>query len=141
MTDLMRQMATLLRAQQPQAPTTPADDTAYRMWLLTNKVSESPDYDMRGFYNGLRAGDPAAASSINPNDQQMHFPDKWKLPNHATFSTDSQYYDPTKMKNTPTWQGGELPGGGASWALRAPGGQVVAAEAPWYTGGLRKGMP
>ena len=138
MSDLMRQMATLLQAQQPAAATTPADETAYRMWLLTNKVQESPDYNMRGFYNAMRAGDPMAASAINPNDQKMHFPDKWKLPNHPTFSTDSQYYNPQTMADTPTWQGGDLQGGGASWSLRRPSGAVVSAEAPWYVGGVKK---
>lgn len=116
----------------------PGTDQEYRSWVLANNVPESNDYDMRGFFNGLTAMDPAAASSVNPNDGRMHFPDKWKLPNHQTFSTDSQYYDARTMPGTPTWQGGAIPGGGESWSLRRPNGSVVAAEAPWYAKGVYK---
>lgn len=117
----------------------PKDEASYNIWSAVNKVPQSDDYDMRGFYAGLLRGDPAALSSVNPNDGQMHFPDKWKLPNHETFSTDSQYYNPATMPNTPTWQGGDLLGGNgaASWALRSPDGNIVAAEAPWYASGIK----
>lgn len=112
-------------------------ESAYRLWALQHNVPESNDYNMRGFYEGLMTMDPAASSSINPNDNQMHFPDKWKLPNHQTFSTDSQYYDPTTMPNTPTWAGGPIGNGAESWTLRRPDGSIVAAEAPWYVNGIK----
>lgn len=111
------------------------DETQFQVWQAMHNVPMSGDYNMRGYYNGLMGFDPAAISSVNPNDNQMHFPDKWKMPNHATFSTDSQYYNPQTMPNTPTWSGGNLPNNGASWALRRPSGEVVAAEAPWYKNG------
>ncbi len=109
----------------------PVDEQAYQAWVMANSVPQSNDYNMRGFYRGLMGLDPAAASAINPNDRMMHFPDKWKLPNHQTFSTESMYYNPATMPATPSWQGGPLPKGGESWALRRPDGGVVASEAPW----------
>jgi len=106
---------------------------------MLNGVPQSTDYDMRGFFGGLMGLDQAAVGAINPNDNQMHFPDKWKLPNHPSFSTDSMYYNAATMPNTPAWTGGELPGGGASWALRRPDGTPVVQEAPWWVGGLKRG--
>ncbi len=109
----------------------PVDERAYQAWVMANNPPQSNDYNMRAFYSGLMGLDPAASSAINPNDGRMHFPDKWKLPNHESFSTDSMYYNPKTMPNTPTWQGGPLPRGGESWSLRRPNGRVVASEAPW----------
>ena len=119
--------------------TLPADDRqGYQTWSLMNNVPQSNDYDMPGFYAALMSGDPRAASAINPNDRQMHFPDTWKRPNHPSFSTESMYYNPATMPNTPSWVGGDLPGGGASWALRRPDGAPVVQEAPWFQGGINR---
>jgi len=93
---------------------------------------------MRGFYGGLMSLDPNARSAINPNDQQMHFPDTWKLPNHPTFSTESKYYNARTMPNKPSWNGGSIGGGAESWVLRRPDGSISHAEAPWYQGGIRQ---
>ncbi len=76
----------------------------FRKWLGENKVpfeAEAPvtDYDMRGFYMALQAGDPRATSAVNSNDGQMHYPDVWKTPYHETFSADSQWARP----NAPQW--------------------------------------
>jgi len=111
-------------------------ESRYRLWALFNDIPQSNDYDMRGFYKGLMSLDSDAGSAINPNDNQMHFPDKWKLPNHPSFSTDSKYYDAAKMPGTPSWFGGNLPNGGASWALRRPDGSPVMQEAPWWVNGI-----
>lgn len=126
-----QELAQALQAATPEA------QQQYLQWAIQNNVPQSNDYDMQGFYGGLMNMDPRAASAINTNDQQMHFPDKWKLPNHPTFSTESQYYDPRTMPQTPTWSGGALPNGGESWTLRRPNGGIVAAEAPWYQGGQK----
>src|SRR5258708_3205854 len=110
-------------AQQPQAPTTPPipagtapyvkpgahvyntplapqDEMKFRTWLTQNKVPFDPnaavsDYDMRGFYQALKGGNPKAASAIDPNDKQLHYPDYWKTPYHQTFSNESQWALPT----------------------------------------------
>lgn len=134
-------LAQLLKQAGQPPEDVPAGDIGYSMWSMENQVPQSNDYDMQGFYKGLMSMDPAARSAINPNDQQMHFPDKWKLPNHPSFSTESQYYDPAIMPNTPTWSGGTLPNGGESWALRRPDGEMVMGEAPWFTDGIRKARP
>jgi hypothetical protein len=79
---------------------TPAEEQLYQAWVDKNKVpTAGNDYDMRGFYRGLLSGDPVAASAIDPNDQRMHYPDKWKTPAHETFSRESQWATP----NAPAW--------------------------------------
>ena len=66
-------------------------ENMYKSWVLQNNIPESNDYDMRGFFYGLLTGDPQATTAINPADQQLHFTDKWKLPNHPSFSNESMY--------------------------------------------------
>jgi len=115
-------------------------DELYKSWVEKNSVPVSNDYDMRGFFEGLLRGDSHAMQGINPNDKQMHFSDFWKLPNHPSFSTESRYYDPKTMPQTPSWQGGEIDTpqaralGAESWTLRRPNGQIVVQEAPWKAG-------
>ncbi len=119
-----------------KALTLPSDqEMAFQTWAANNNVPLSNDYDMRGFYQALTNLDPRAVGSVNPNDQQMHFPDIWKMPNHQTFSTDSSFYNPQTMPTTPTWNGGEIGNGQQAWTLRRPDGQIVAAEGPWYGNG------
>jgi len=62
-------------------------------------TSPSSDYDMRGFWKAQQGNDPIASQSMNQNDGQMHFPDKWKTPYHQSFSNESQYASPT----APRW--------------------------------------
>ena len=80
------------------------DELRFNTWLKENNVPFNPresvtDYDMRGFWSALQQGNPIAQSSVNPNDQQMHYPDYWKTPYHPSFSSDSQWASPT----APTW--------------------------------------
>ena len=116
----------------------PAEELYYKNWIQRNNIPESDDYDMRGFFKGIMTGDSRATSAINPNDGRMHFPDTWKLPNHPKFSTDSLYYNPKTMPNTPSWSGGEIgtkqgkKAGAESWSLRRPSGDVVVYESPFY---------
>lgn len=118
---------------EPKWPLTAPERQNYLMWLLRNGVQETPDYNMAQFYRSSEiGGDPRLSSGVNPNDQQVHFPDAYKLPNHETFSTDSNYYNAKTMPNTPTWQGGALPDGrNESWTLTRPNGQIVAQENPF----------
>lgn len=83
----------------------PEEEQQFGSWVSANKVpfnGRDPvqDYDMRGFWKGLQSGDPDAMTAVDPNDQRMHFPDKWKTPYHETFSADSQYATP----DAPHWQ-------------------------------------
>jgi hypothetical protein len=77
----------------------------FQRWVTANKVPFDPnvngpqDYDMRGFWAALMAGDPRASSAIDPNDQRLHYPDYWKTPYHETFSNESQWATP----NAPQW--------------------------------------
>lgn len=64
-------------------------------WLKANNIPYDDlggfDYDMPGFYLGLRQGHPAAQAAVDPYDSQMHFSDYWKTPSHTTFSAESRY--------------------------------------------------
>jgi hypothetical protein len=98
---------------------TPAQEREFRSWVSSNKVPFDPnlavsDYDMRGFWQAKQQGDPLAKSSVDPNDRQIHFPDRWKTPYAATFSNESQWADP---KLAPRWQGDQyvLPNGTVLW--------------------------
>ncbi len=88
----------------------PSQEQAFEQWVQQNNVPfdlNNPmpqDYDMRGFYRGLMAGDPRATTGIDPNDQRMHFTDYWKTPYHESFSRESKFAGP----NAPTWQGDQL---------------------------------
>ena len=110
----------------------------YQTWSMMNSVPQSNDYDMPGFYAALMSGNPDATSGVNPNDQQMHFPDQFKRPNHPSFSTDSMYARASGLPNVPSWRGGDLPGGGASWSLRDPDGAPIIQEAPWFKDGVMR---
>lgn len=120
----------------PTFPLTDAERARYIGWLLDNNVPTSNDYNMEGFYKASQLN-PHYVAEKNPNDGMVHFPDAFKYPNHHSFSTDSNYFNPATMPNTPTWSGGELPNGGASWALRKPDGTPVVQEAPWLVGGIK----
>ena len=87
----------------------PDQEQQFMQWVIQNKVPFDPnaatsDYDMRGFFQALQAGDPRAHSAIDPNDQQLHFTDYWKTPTHATFSRESKY----ATEDAPHWEGDKL---------------------------------
>lgn len=119
--------------QQPQWPLSNEERQKYMAWLLRSGTNESNDYNMPQFFQASEiTGDPRYSSSVNPNDQKLHFPDAFKMPNHPTFSTDSNYYDSQLMPQTPTWEGGPLPDGrNESWTLRRPSGEVIEQENPF----------
>lgn len=96
----------------------PQSEAQFRTWLAANKVPFDPnaklaDYDMRGFWLALQAKDATAASAVNPYDQKIHYPDRWKTPYHETFSAESQWAKP----GAPSWN--------KSDQLVMPSGQVV----------------
>lgn len=63
-----------------------------------NKLPESlrheGDYDLRRLF----LENPNLKPSLN-----MHFPDKYKLPNHPTFSNESMYFNPTNQYLAGKW--------------------------------------
>lgn len=79
-------------------------ENMYKSWALENRVPQSNDYNMQGFYFGNVTGDPQATSEVNPSDMQMHFTDKWKMPNHPSFSNQSMF---DLNKTAPRWVGNE----------------------------------
>lgn len=102
----------------------PAQEKAFGAWVSQNNVpfditAPVSDYDMRGFWQALQAGDSRAKSAVNPNDQQIHYPDYWKTPYHKTFSAESQWADP---KKAPVWNEQDqlvLPNGSVIYDERA----------------------
>lgn len=77
----------------------PVDEQKYEKWFATTGLSNTPDYDMRGFWKAMVAGSPLAVRAAN-----QHFPDKWKTPYDSTFSRESMYAKP----NAPYWDGNNL---------------------------------
>lgn len=84
-------------------PLTAQEQPAFNAWVQKNNVpydpSQTADYDMPGYWKALMAGDPQTQTSINQNDNQLHFPDYWKTPYHQSFSNESKYAKP----NAPKW--------------------------------------
>lgn len=101
-----------------------ADELEFRSWVDKNKIPFDPspmaDYDMRGFWQGLKNGDPRATTAINPHDNQIHFTDTWKTPYHKTFSNESIYAPP----DAPRWMGDDKSG----WKLVDKNGNIVYDE-------------
>jgi hypothetical protein len=96
------------------------DEFAFRQWVKDRGVPFDPDhepqdYDMRGFYRAQAQGNPLATNAVNPNDQQLHYPDYWKTPLHETFSNESQW----ALAGAPGWSGNQL---------ITPGGRIVYDE-------------
>jgi hypothetical protein len=93
----------------------------FRMWLQRNNVPFDPDapvadYDMRGFWKAMKAGDAKAKTAVNPNDKKIHYPDYWKTPYHRTFSNESQWAG----KKAPKWNDKDQ--------LVAPDGTIIFDE-------------
>lgn len=82
----------------------PAQEQAFQHWVNLYKIpwqdTPTADYDMRGFWKAMTAGDPRAVQSA----QSGHYPDIWKTPYHHTFSNESIYAPPT----APHWVGNQL---------------------------------
>jgi hypothetical protein len=113
--------------QNYNTPLSPDEDARFRKWAADNNVpfdmnAKTTDYDMRGFWKALQAGDPVANGAIDPNDGRMHYPDYWKTPYHESFSNESQWADPTKA---PKWNDRDqlvTPDGKVLFDDRAPKG-------------------
>lgn len=66
-------------------PLSPANETLYRMYEEgSGRQGDTHDYDLRGAWQAVQRGDWKGKPG--------HLPDKWKKPNHPTFSDESQYH-------------------------------------------------
>lgn len=74
---------------------TPSEEQEFRRWKAKYAPRDSGyDYDLRGaFKEGLR-----------PDARTGHWPDKYKKPNHPTFSNESKY----ATSDAPHWVGKKL---------------------------------
>ncbi len=88
----------------------PEEEAKYQDWLKHNPTGKpinwregEKDYDMRGFWKAAQEGNPIAVKGmrIDPNDGRIHFPDEWKTPYAATYSSSSMGAGP----NAPQWRG------------------------------------
>lgn len=91
----------------------PNTENMYKSWAMENQVPQSNDYDMRGYFMGQMTGDPAAHSGMDSSDLKLHFTDKWKMPNHPSFSNESMY-DMTGQ--APSWVENPAPYTEGTWA-------------------------
>lgn len=85
------------------------DEANFRQWLAVNQVpftpdDPNPDYDMRGYWKALQSGDKRAKPRLNERDGEVHYPDTWKTPSHASFSNESIYAGP----DAPRWVDSKL---------------------------------
>lgn len=86
---------------------TPMDEAKYRTWMRA--IGHTPeagmavtpdftgkDYDYRGFYQKYGAPDISKG---------QHLTDEFKLPNHPTYSVESQYAQGPYKRSAGSWQG------------------------------------
>ncbi len=99
----------------------PLEEMQFRQWLSENHVpfnadAALTDYDMRGFYQASRQGQPGVSTQVNPNDNLLHYPDRFKTPIHRSFSNESQ------------WAGASAPQWINDSQLASPNGRIVFDE-------------
>lgn len=96
----------------------PDQEAQFKAWVAQNKVPFDPsrvaDYDMRGFWQAQ--SQPGLATAINPNDNMLHFPDRFKTPYHQSFSAESQW----ALPGAPNWNNQDQ--------LVLPNGRVIFDE-------------
>jgi hypothetical protein len=77
----------------------PSEEEAFQKWKskLPERLQGDEDYDIRGFFKE------------NPNfdisNPEQHLTDKYKLPNHNTFSNESKYFNDKTKKYGGYWDG------------------------------------
>jgi len=98
-----------LQGQNQYTTLNPYEEQYFQAWKRLHNIpfadTGSDDYDMRGYFKNqvLQNRD---ASSINPIDRQIHYPDTYKQPTHESFSRESQYWQPGM--NEREWAGNVL---------------------------------
>jgi hypothetical protein len=99
----------------------PDEETAYKKWKATlpPRLQSETDYDLRGFFK--------ENPTFSVNTPGQHMTDKFKLPNHETFSNESKYYnDQTAIKGG-TWSEG--PNGTSIFTPNDPKRQPIVEDA------------
>jgi hypothetical protein len=98
-----------------------ADEQAYQAWKMIHAPNDSgADYDLRGAYASDMQRDPVSG----------HMGDRFKKPNHPTFSDQSQYAVGDQRDRAGFWVGPEGPGQTfvPPVATRAAGGKVAMSD-------------
>lgn len=74
----------------------PAEEVKYKQWrnLLPQNLQYEGNYDLRGLWKE----NPNVKPSAN-----LHFSDKYKLPNHPTFSDESKYFNKNTKDRAGHW--------------------------------------
>ena len=99
---------------------TPEEETAYQQWRATlpKELQYEGDYDLRGYWK-----DPQTKKDAVSGD---HFIDKYKKPNHPTFSVESMYATGEDAKKAGRWDGDRFVLASARTRnLLMPGGATV----------------
>ena len=111
----------------------PQEEVQFQQWVKANNIpwqdSPTADYDMRGYFKAMQAGNQNARTAINPNDNKPHYPDTYKTPYHKSFSSESMYANPTLA---PRWNPEDqlvLPNGSVVFDERAQAAARVAQKA------------
>ncbi len=68
----------------------PLEEMLFRAWA-GKRVEDTEDYDLRGYYSGGGSATPVG---------EGHLTDRYKKPNHPTFSTESMYSTPDELGGT-----------------------------------------
>lgn len=86
----------------------PDEQTAFNSWVadMRSKGAIHPndnfqDYDMQGYWKNEVLNN----TNLAGGNAQAHFTDKYKMPNHATFSNESMYYNTANSPYAGSWQG------------------------------------
>lgn len=89
---------------RPAGPTgtalSPEEEAKYQAWKATlpPRLQYEGDYDLRGFYK--------ENPTFSVDQPGQHMTDKFKLPNHETFSNESMYYNDATKHLGGAWQEG-----------------------------------
>lgn len=100
-----------------------SDEAKYQQWAHANKVPQTADYDMRGFWK-----DPTMSTSVNKIDHQIHYDDKYKTPLHESFSNESKFVISSQRNEAPRWNTAGLKKGEDAYQLMLPNGKVILDE-------------
>ena len=80
-----------------ELPVDNLDEKKYQKWRksLPKRLQSEVDYDLKGFYK--------ENPNFNVEDPNQHMTDKFKLPNHPTFSNESIHFNPSNQDQAGMW--------------------------------------
>lgn len=86
----------------------PEEELSFKMWFAQMKKEGKiysddigQDYDFRGFFKELLS----SGKDLYDSSADTHFTDKYKKPNHETFSNESIYATGSNAVNAGRWEG------------------------------------